>query len=145
MNKMYLAKPNCILPTPRSFPRGSFRCLATSTQMPRTEGDISSVFISLSGKDKTSLPSRFADQKRRLIAGREDQVKRSWDRLLCKLRSEVCTIEKRGSDIIPSIEFKDIQAAPLSFQDELKKRGVSIIRGVIPEAEARAYKEEIEE
>jgi hypothetical protein len=79
-----------------------------------------------------------------LIAGREDQVKRSWDRLLCKLRDEVNIIVQQGSSVIPSIEFEDIGAAPRSFQDALLKRGVAVIRGVIPEGEARAYKEEIE-
>ncbi|KAF9893944.1 hypothetical protein FE257_008915 [Aspergillus nanangensis] len=71
-------------------------------------------------------------------------VKRSWNRLLYKLRDEVQTIQQQGSDVIPSISCKDIHTAPKSFQDELRKRGVAVIRGVIPESEARAYKEEIE-
>ncbi|OJJ98613.1 hypothetical protein ASPACDRAFT_121159 [Aspergillus aculeatus ATCC 16872] len=128
-----------ILSKPRAH-----RQLATSTQTPRKEGDISSVFVSLSGVKEQALPPRFADQKRRLIAGREDQVKQSWDRLLCRLRDEVGLIATRGSDIIPSIDFKDIHVAPSKFQDELRKRGVAVVRGVIPESEARAYKEEIE-
>ncbi|PYI00075.1 DUF1479-domain-containing protein [Aspergillus ellipticus CBS 707.79] len=118
--------------------------LATAAPAGRKEGDISSVFISLSGKEQPPLPAKFVDQKKRLLAGREGQIKRSWDRLLCKLRDEVRVIEERKSDIIPSIDFKEIQAAPRSFQDELRKRGVAVIRGVVPEEEARAYKEEIE-
>lgn len=120
------------------------RPMTTSAKTPRKEGDISSVFVSLSGKEQSPLPQGFARQKKRLIAGREDQVKKSWDRLLYGLREEVRTIERRGSDIIPSIDFQDILAAPRSFQDELRKRGVAIIRGVIPEVEARTYKEDIE-
>ncbi|RAL14192.1 DUF1479 domain-containing protein [Aspergillus homomorphus CBS 101889] len=85
------------------------------------------LFVSLSGAKEKALPPIFAAQKRRLIAGHEDQVKKSWDRLLCTLRDEV-----------------DIQAAPSRFQDELRKRGVAVVRGVIPEGEARAYKEEFE-
>lgn len=121
------------------------RCLATSTQGARKEGDISSVFASLSGKEKTALPERFADQKKRLIAGREDEIQKSWDRLLRKLKDEVNLIEQRGSNIIPSIDFKDIHNAPAAFRDELRKRGVAVIRGLIPEHEARGYKEEIED
>lgn len=120
------------------------RCLATSTQIARKEGDISSVFASLSGKEKSALPGRFADQKKRLIAGHEDQIQQSWDRLLRQLKDEVHLIEQRGSDIVPSIDFKDIQSAPAAFTNELRKRGVAVIRGVIPEHEARGYKEEIE-
>jgi hypothetical protein len=99
----------------------------------------------LSSKGEAApLDERFADQKKRLIADRGDQLKRSWDRLLCKLRDEVRTIEERAPDIIPSIDFKDIHAAPRSFHDELRKRGVAVVRGLIPEAEARGYKEDIE-
>ncbi|KAJ5924298.1 hypothetical protein N7466_008485 [Penicillium verhagenii] len=135
-----LARPLC----KRTLPTGS-SCLSTNTQTARKEGDISSVFVSLSGDGKAApLDERFADQKKKLIAGRGDQLKRSWDRLLCKLRDEVEIIEQRGSDIIPSIDFKDIHAAPRSFHDELRKRGVAIIRGVVPEDEARGFKEEIE-
>lgn len=118
--------------------------LATSAQGARKEGNISSVFVSLSGKEETPLPERFADQKKRLIAGREDQIQKSWDRLLHKLKDEVHLIEQRGSNIVPSIDFKDLHSAPKTFQDELRKRGVAVIRGVIPELEARGYKEEIE-
>ncbi|KAL4889772.1 hypothetical protein BDV59DRAFT_210063 [Aspergillus ambiguus] len=118
--------------------------LSSSARCPRQEGDISSVFVSLSGKENAPLSQRFAEQKKRLIAGREDQVKASWDRLLHQLREEVQLIEERGSDIIPSIDFKDIHNAPKKFQNELRKRGVAVVRGVVPEHEARAYKEEIE-
>ncbi|GAB1199302.1 hypothetical protein APSETT444_008648 [Aspergillus pseudonomiae] len=123
----------------------SFIRQATSSADPRKEGDISSVFVSLSGKEETPLPPRFAHQKRRLIAGREDEIERSWHRLLHTLKDEVRLIHQRGSDIIPSIEFKDIHAAPKTFRDELRKRGVAVIRGVVPEHEARAYKDEIED
>ena len=122
--------------------------MSTSTQQTRKEGDISSVFVSLSSKDgeqQTQLPEEFAHLKKRLIAGREDQIQRSWNRLLYQLREEVRTIQHHGSEVIPSIDYKDIHAAPRSFQDELRKRGVAVIRGVVPENEARGYKEEIEE
>ncbi|KAJ5819761.1 hypothetical protein N7474_005352 [Penicillium riverlandense] len=148
---MFIAKPKGGLPSRlahsalRKRYLANSNCLSTSTQTPRKEGDISSVFVSLSSKGEAApLDERFAEQKRRLIADRGDQLKRSWDRLLCKLRDEVRTIEERGPDIIPSIDFKDIHAAPRSFHEELKKRGVAVIRGVIPEAEARGYKEDIE-
>ena len=121
--------------------------MSTSTQQTHKEGDISSVFVSLSSKDgqqQTQLPEEFAHLKKRLIAGREDQIQHSWNRLLYQLREEVRTIQHRGSDAIPSIDYKDIHAAPRSFQEELRKRGVAVVRGVIPESEARGYKEEIE-
>lgn len=126
---------------------GLLRNKSTSTQpAEQKEGDISSVFVSLSGGNEPAppLPQRYADLKRRLLAGREDEIKRGWDRLLHKLKDEVRTVKERGSSIIPSIEFKDIKNAPASFREELQRRGIAVIRGVVPEAEARSYKEEIE-
>lgn len=125
--------------------KGSLRSVMNAAEPPRKEGDISSVFVSLSGVKQEALPERFADQKRRLIAGNEKQVKDSWDRLLRNLREEVRTIRELGSNVIPSIDFKDIKNAPESFQQELRKRGVAVVRGVVPEAEARSYKESIED
>lgn len=125
--------------------RGASRYASTSAES-RKEGDISSVFVSLSGDDGAppALPERFADVKRNLLHGREDKLKRSWDRLLRKLKGEVDAIHVHGSNIIPDIEFKDIHKAPDAFRRELRKRGVAVVRGVVPETEARDYKEEIE-
>ena len=125
--------------------KGSLRTVTNTAQQPRKEGDISSVFVSLSGVKQEALPERFTDQKRRLIAGREKEVKESWDRLLQNLRDEVRTIGQLGSNVVPSIDFKDIKNAPKTFQQELRKRGVAVVRGVVPEDEARSYKESIED
>ncbi|CAG8195092.1 unnamed protein product [Penicillium olsonii] len=118
---------------------------STSTCRPRKEGDISSVFVSLSSKEEAApLDERFAAQKKRLLLERGGEIKKSWDRLLNKLKEEVGTIERHGPNIVPSIDFKDIHVAPEEFQRELRKRGVAVVRGVIPENEARGYKEAIE-
>lgn len=111
----------------------------------KKEGDISSVFASLSGGEAKELPQRFVDIKKHLIHGHEDQVKQSWDRLLRRLKDEIALVETGGSNVIPSIDFKDIHSAPDSFREELKKRGVAVVRGVVPETEARGYKEDVEE
>ena len=64
------------------------RQLGTHAQTPRKEGDISSVFVSLSGVTPEPLPQRFADIKRQLIQGNEDAVTASWKRLLEQLLVE---------------------------------------------------------
>lgn len=120
-------------------------CFSTSTCSFRKEGDISSVFVSLSSKEEAApLDERFAAQKKRLLAERGEDIKKSWDRLLNRLREEIGTIERHGPNIVPSIDFKDIHVAPEEFQRELRKRGVAVVRGVIPQDEARGYKEAIE-
>jgi hypothetical protein len=129
------------------------RHLATVTNMtsmsginPKKEGDISSVFVSLSGAEATPLPSRFADIKRTLIAGHEDAVAASWERLLKKLAVENPKVKKLGPAIIPSVEFKDLdKGVNEELLRDIKKTGVVVVRGVVPEKEARGYKDEVEE
>jgi hypothetical protein len=53
------------------------RGLASLT-MAKKEGDISSVFVSLSGAAPTPLAGRFADIKRQLIRSSEDSLLASW-------------------------------------------------------------------
>lgn len=125
------------------------RALATSADarpLPaaKKEGDISSVFVSLSGGNAPQLSERFASIKRQLIAGNADRVRHSWDRLLSKLHQANDQVRREGPSIVPSIEYSDIHRAPIETVEAIKDRGVAVIRGVVPENEARAYKEEVE-
>lgn len=121
------------------------QCRKASTQKtPKEEGDISSVFRSLSGSDEAErLPQRFADVKRSLVQDK-GALYSSWNRLLARLRDETHLVKSQGSACIPQINFTDIKKAPAKFSDALRKRGVAIIRQVIPESEARGFKEETE-
>ncbi len=121
------------------------RRLGTHAQASRKEGDISSVFVSLSGVSPEPLPQRFADIKRQLIQGNEAKITSSWKRLLEQLAVENETVTQKGPEIIPQIQFKDLQSPPEDFIRAIKKRGVAVVRGVIPEDEARGYKTEVEE
>lgn len=111
---------------------------------PKAAGDISSVFPSLK-PDATSppLPPRFAELKRRLIQGHEDRVQESWHRLLAELRDEIAVIQATGSSIIPEIAFKDLHNIEkrTTFRDQLHKRGIAIVRGVVSQREALGWKE----
>ncbi len=111
----------------------------------RKEGDISSVFVSLSGVVPEPLPGRFADIKRQLVRGNEVQIADSWQRLLRQLAVENETVKQKGPDIIPQIRFGDLGNAPQKTLAEIHKRGVAVIKGVVPESEARGYKTEIED
>lgn len=118
----------------------------TQTQTPvKREGDISDAFVSLSGTERPPLPQRFLDLKRALIAGHEDRVIASWGRLLERLKVENAAIAEQGPKIIPDIDFGNLDGDLAKFSAEVKKRGVAVIRNVVPEKEARAYKAEIEE
>jgi hypothetical protein len=63
----------------------------------KPEGDISAVFVSLSGKEAVPLPDRFTEQKQRLILGHEEKLKDSWYRLLDRLQKEVAIVKEKGN------------------------------------------------
>ncbi|GJC85458.1 uncharacterized protein ColLi_08296 [Colletotrichum liriopes] len=111
---------------------------------PKKEGDISSVFVSLSGTAREPLPDRFRTLKQDLVAGHEDAVVKSWGRLLRALREENATIAAKGPAIIPSVDFRNLDGDVERLKGEIRKRGAAVVRGVVDEDEARAYKDEIE-
>ncbi|KAK6223916.1 hypothetical protein LQW54_000060 [Pestalotiopsis sp. IQ-011] len=111
----------------------------------KREGDISDSFASLSGTAYKPLPQKFLDLKKRLIRGNEDAVEASWGRLLGQLKIENEIVAREGPNAVPSIEFKDLDSNIAVLRSELKKRGVAVIRGVVPEDEARRYKTDLEE
>lgn len=120
------------------------RGAATSTQQKRA-GDISDAFASLSGIDFKPLTPEYAALKTRLRNGREDALRDSWERLLKDLREEIPLITALKSSVVPEIDFKDIDSAPETFKKEHKKRGVAVIRGVVPQQEALRWKDDLKE
>jgi hypothetical protein len=116
-----------------------------ATQAQKRAGDISDAFVSLSGQDFKPLTPKYADLKARLIRGHESEVRESWERLLRHLREEIPLIVELGSKVIPEIDFKDIDNAPEAFSNELRKRGVAVVRGVVPEQEALLWKDDLRE
>lgn len=117
---------------------------ATQTKTKR-EGNIADSFASLSGGNRPPLPQRFLDLKKSLVAGHEAEVIASWPRLLARLQQENAILAKEGSKVIPTLEFATLEEDLARLRSEVKKRGAAVVRGVIPEAEARAYKNDIEE
>lgn len=120
------------------------RLVTTREFVPRKDGDISSVFKSLSGGgDTEQLPKRFADVKRALVKDKS-ALQNSWNRLLFRLKQETESIKKQGSTCLPEVDFANIQNPTEGFQDALRQHGVAIVRQVIPEKEAREFKEDVE-
>jgi hypothetical protein len=119
--------------------------MSETTPAVRREGDISDAFASMSGKEAVPLPDRYRELKLDLSADREEHIIGSWKRLLKVLRSENDIVAQRGPSIIPEVRFSHLDEDLAKLKPELKKRGVAVVRGVIPEDEARAYKFEIEE
>ena len=116
---------------------------ATTTTTSKPEGDISSVFASLSGASAAPLPPRFADLKTDLIRGNEDKLRDSWEKLLAQLREETQIIRELGSAVVPEIRFEDLGRPSEEFTREHRKRGVAVVRGVVGEEEALGWKEDV--
>lgn len=122
-------------------PSSTHHCRSVSTAPQTTqkkEGDISSVFTSLSSDPSMSpppLPARFAGLKSRLILDYEEAVVASWARLLSALKKEVQCIkdrERKGETLIPEIRSEDIEWSRRRqqlFGSALQRRGVGIVRG----------------
>ncbi|OTB05674.1 hypothetical protein M426DRAFT_319660 [Hypoxylon sp. CI-4A] len=104
-------------------------------------------FLSLQDPLPIPLSERFAKIKKNLIAGNERAVANSWYRLLSQLRKEADRITAAGSDAIPTIDYFDIHdpVKAAIFRDALKRRGVAIIRKVVPSNVALSWKEETQE
>ncbi|KAI1485710.1 hypothetical protein F5X96DRAFT_674372 [Biscogniauxia mediterranea] len=105
---------------------------------------MSSNFMSLLDSEPIPLSDRFAKIKRNLIAGHEKAVADSFCRLLRQLRKEADHIAAYGLDVIPTIDYLDIRdaAAVSAFRQALRKRGVAVIRRVVPPDVALAWKHE---
>ncbi|KAH7201551.1 hypothetical protein DER44DRAFT_784432 [Fusarium oxysporum] len=119
------------------------RCMTSLAS--KKEGDISDAFTSLSGAQREPLPDRYRQLKLHLLQGRQDKIVQSWKKLLRELKRENEIVAKKGPGVIPQINFKDLEKSSDGLREEVKKRGVVVVRGVIPEGEARAYKAEVEE
>jgi len=103
----------------------------------KEEGSIASVFSSLSG-DTPALPPRFSDLKKDIWT---DSLSQSWREVCDELRGVVEEIAERGTDIIPSVQFSDLQKG-LSEQriSQIRESGVVIVRSGVPREEALGWK-----
>lgn len=114
-----------------------------STSATKASGDISSVFPSLSGAASDPLPPRFATIKSQLISGHEERLRASWEELLSTLKQETEVIKSLGLAVIPELDFRDLENVEkrTTFRDNLRKRGVAVIRNVVSSEEALGWKE----
>ncbi|KAI9725625.1 MAG: hypothetical protein M1828_002910 [Chrysothrix sp. TS-e1954] len=119
----------------------SFRGVTTAAA--KKEGDISDSFVQLSGQSFKPLEPRFAEIKKKLIYGHEDALEAAWKRLLRTLREEVPLVASLGPEVIPQIDYVDIDRPSEHFTKEHKKRGVAVIRNVLSQREALELKSEL--
>jgi len=123
--------------------------LATEAQpasrIQKQEGDISSVFPSLSGAAAVPLPPRFSDLKKELVSSPEarERLASSWTDLLNELREGVSEIQSRGNEVIPEVSFAELERGGEAWKDKVRKRGSVVIRDVVDDAEALGWKKQV--
>jgi hypothetical protein len=131
--------------TPRASPTLR-RALATAAAaQAKREGDISDAFASMADAAPAPLPDSYRRLKLDLVRGRETAIRRGWAQLLRALREQNGMIAAKGPGIVPEVEFQDLERGLAEKKADIRLRGVVVVRGVVPEGEARAYKEEVEE
>lgn len=127
----------------------------------KEEGTIASVFATLSGGSlDDALPPRFSDLKRRILTGTRAgdapriraHLEKSWRELLPVLASEMTDISTRKQAVLPSVEYPshaDGQGLKESLSPQtiadIKKRGVVVIKNVIPSSQVLQWKQDIRE
>lgn len=135
------------------------RSLATSaapfSRTDKREGDISAVFTTFSGRKAEPLPRRFLNIKRKLVAGSEEAIQKSWDDLVevLKIRTEEVAKKREAvsfvvailllsliEKIIPQAEFSDLVAGtvPDKVTKGLHDTGVVVVRNVMPKDQTSA-------
>ncbi|KAI0393228.1 hypothetical protein F5Y17DRAFT_433347 [Xylariaceae sp. FL0594] len=118
--------------------------IAKSRQRPVSSKSMEPPVLSFYGTRPVPLPSRFASLKKRLVAGHEAELEASWARLIVALREEVKYIDEHRTELIPSIDFAEINnpGKTEEFESRLKRHGIGVIRGVIPADDAKDWVEE---
>ncbi|KAF8896652.1 DUF1479-domain-containing protein [Infundibulicybe gibba] len=95
-----------------------------------------------------NLPAHFADLKREIAASYpnfQERVTAAWNELLQQLEGVTTEIIETGSDYIPQIDFKDLAHLDEDTIDKIKRRGTVVIRNVVDDSEALAWKTSLED
>jgi len=94
------------------------------------------------------MPARFADLKRALLPADEEGKKKfvqAWEDVLAALKEKTKEIRsaKDISEIIPVVEFADLSKISKQEVERIKRVGTVVIRNVIDDTQATAWKEEL--
>ncbi|TCD69586.1 hypothetical protein EIP91_007008 [Steccherinum ochraceum] len=107
---------------------------------PKKAGTIEDVF-SASLDDVPPLPARFLDLKKELFRG---DLVRAWTEVLEELKVVTDEVASRGQEMIPRVEYSDIQHGLTERQiAEIKRTGSVIVKGGVPKEDALAWKQSV--
>ncbi|KAJ7760633.1 hypothetical protein DFH07DRAFT_816198 [Mycena maculata] len=94
------------------------------------------------------LPPRFTEIKRTIAATNPDfeqNVTKAWIEVLAELDKVTTLITKEGSAYIPQVAFADLDKLSPAQIADIKRKGTVVIKDVVDDAQARAWKTGLEE
>ncbi|EPQ53979.1 DUF1479-domain-containing protein [Gloeophyllum trabeum ATCC 11539] len=94
------------------------------------------------------MPERFAELKQEIAESYpnfEERVTEAWRRLLPALAASTEQIAKEYTHIIPQVNFADLDSLNEETINNIKRRGCVVIRDVVEDAEAAAWKAALQE
>jgi len=85
---------------------------------------------------KRDLRAKLPDLKT-VVAEVEDALKREVE--------EIAAAQAKGNSVVPALDFKDVESGNVSdaAKAELRRRGVAVVRGVYPKAQAEDWNAEL--
>ncbi|MDN6194683.1 MAG: DUF1479 domain-containing protein, partial [Alkalibacterium sp.] len=120
----------------------NFRTCDISKAKVRNTGDISSVFSSFGNVEAEGLPQEYADIKKNLVKN-EEALTASWHRLKKALADGINEIKEVGPEIIPKLQYSELENASEAQTPQIKKYGAVVIKNVIPKEEAIQLKNDV--
>ncbi|BGP27636.1 hypothetical protein JCM10295v2_006610 [Rhodotorula toruloides] len=116
--------------------------LNPATLSEKDKGSIASVFSSLGRDSFVPLEPRFGELKKALFT---DGLIESWRTVLTALEERTEEIRERGTQIVPQVDFRDLQAGlSPSLKNKIKRVGTVVVHGAVPTAEAEGWKGQIQ-
>ncbi|KAM5537853.1 hypothetical protein V8D89_008495 [Ganoderma adspersum] len=110
----------------------------------KKEGTVAEFFENLV-TEGPPLPARFADLKKEMCADR-GAIEHAWRAVLKELEDGTEEIAQRGNEMVMRVPFEDVQRGLSEEQlKTLKKTGVMIVTGGVPEKEALGWKQSLRE
>lgn len=131
-----------------TFTKFTKATMMTFANQTKPKGDISSVFSHLGGKE-TILDPSLLQLKKELAPKDPSVLTDAYKRLMESFAKESVEIKEKGSAVIPTVSFAEIEANNGAFPphtiEQIRHRGCIVIRNVVSEEEARGYKSQIQE
>ncbi|TDL17914.1 DUF1479-domain-containing protein [Rickenella mellea] len=93
------------------------------------------------------MPPRMADLKREIVQRytTPENMTKAWNDLLEHLAKAAKNIKSESSDLVPVVDFADLDKLDPKVIEQLKRRGCVVIRNIVPDEEVKVWKDDLKE